>query len=342
MIAADAHPPRLRAVVYDAQRFEQVDLASIVELESFLDHDDKLWVDVQGLGDAVLLDGIAKLFDIHELALEDAVNVPQRPDTDQYPSHQLIVTRAVSLVDREAELVFEQVTLFVGPRVLLTIQERHSERLEPLLERLGSNRGSIREYGVDHLAYAVVDTVIDGYFPVVEKIGDRLDDLEARVLREAKPEVLGDVRDVKRDLLLLRRALWPMREMVNELIRDSSPFLGPGVRVYLHDCYDHCIQLLDVVETYRELGADLTATYLSAIGNRTNEVVKVLTMMASTFIPLSFIAGVYGMNFRHMPELHERWAYPAILAVMVIVAVSMLLFFRRRGWIGQRERSGED
>jgi magnesium transporter len=333
IIAPDAAATRLRAVLYDVERIEEHEITSTVELGPLLVLEGKLWVDVQGLGDERLLKEIAALFEIHELALEDAVNVPQRPDTHRYEHHQLVLTRAAT-IGESGDPNFEQVSVFVGERFVLTIQERHSTKLDAVLGRLRHGEGVIRKESPGYLAYAVLDAVIDGYFPVVETMGDQLDELEHRVLTEPNDRLLSEVNRIRRELLLLRRALWPMREMVNMLVRDPTPFIDLEIQVYLHDCYDHCIQLLDVVESYRELCGGLTATYLSAVGNRTNEVMKVLTMIASIFIPLSFLAGLYGMNFRYMPELSVPWAYPTLLGVMAAVVIGMVSFFWHRGWIG--------
>ena len=291
------------------------------------------WVDVQGLGDEGVLRRLAEIFSIHPLALEDAVNAPQRPKTEAYEGQQLILTRMARLLD-DGRLDVEQVSLFLGAGWLLTLQERQGDVFDPVRARLRAAKGMIRTSGADYLAYALVDTIVDGFYPVIESLGDQLVDLEDAVLANPTRDALRDIYTIKRELLALRRAAWPQREMLAMLLRDGSPYLSQAVALFLRDTLDHTVQVVDVTESYRELAGNLMDLHLSTTSNRTNDVMKVLTIMASIFIPLTFIAGVYGMNFDAMPELHARWAYPAVLATMVVVAVGMLIYFRRRGWLG--------
>ncbi|HVS14730.1 MAG TPA: magnesium/cobalt transporter CorA [Thermoanaerobaculia bacterium] len=332
----DAQSTQVRAVLYDEDGVEEVEVDDLDDVKQILADGRKCWVDVRGLGSPAAITAIADLFHVHPLALEDAVNVPQRPDTHVFETHQQVVARGVMADSRPSRIEFEQITLFVGERTLLTIQEHIDDTFEAIRVRLRQGKGPIRRLASGYLAYAILDTIIDGYFPMFEQFGDHLEDLESLVLVEASPLVIDDVNAAKKDLLMLRRALWPQREMVASLVREPTPFFDSQTQVYLHDCYDHCIQLLDVVETYREMASGLMSTYLSAVGNRTNEVMKVLTIMATIFIPLTFIAGIYGMNFAHMPELAWRWSYPILLAGMGVLAVGMLAFFRRLGWLGGR------
>jgi len=332
----DAHRTRVRAVLYEEDGLEEVEVDQLDDVRRILADGRKCWIDIRGLGDLAAITAIAELFHVHPLALEDAVNVPQRPDTQIFPTHQQVVARGINPVSRPGRIEFEQISLFVGERSLLTIQEHVDDTFEAIRVRLRQGKGPIRRMATGYLAYAILDTIIDGYFPAFEAFGDHLEELETQVLIEAAPDVLDEVNAAKKDLLLLRRALWPQREMVSHLIREPTPYFDAHTLVYLHDCYDHCIQLLDVVETYREMASGLMSTYLSAVANRTNEVMKVLTIMATIFIPLTFLAGLYGMNFQYMPELHWRWAYPALLVVMAAVAVGMLFYFQRIGWLGRR------
>jgi magnesium transporter len=292
------------------------------------------WVDVQGIGDERTLVELQRLFSLHPLALEDAVNSGHRPTSQVYGHHHLIISRAPRLHTKPGVLQYEQVSLFLGERTLLTIQERHGDELHAVVDRLRQANTPIRSSGVDYLAYALLDAVVDQYVPLLEEMGDFLERIEREVLRSHETAVLTEVNRARRELLMTRRALWPQRDMVGGLIRDPSPFLSDSTRVYLRDVLDHCTQLIDVVETYREVASGLMSTYLSTVGNRTNEVMKVLTMISTIFIPLSFVAGIYGMNFQHMPELRSRAGYPIVLGSMAIVALGMMVFFVRRGWIG--------
>jgi magnesium transporter len=243
---------------------------------------------------------------------------------------------------RQAErLETEQISLFVGEGYVVSFQERSGDCFELVRQRIRSSRPTIRCNGPGYLAYALLDTLIDSYFPLLESYGEQIEHLEDEVMARADASLVSRIHRVKRELLVLRRALWPHREALNALLRDESDLINEATRVHLRDCYDHAIQALDVVETYRELASGLLDVYLTQVSNRMNEVMKVLTIFAAIFIPLTFMAGLYGMNFQNMPELSWPWAYPILLLMMVIVAAVMLWFFRRRGWLGGRAAPAE-
>ncbi len=332
MIDAQAARPSIRVMKYWPSHLEEHDPASVAEVGALLADDAVCWVDVQGLGDERVLRELAELFAIHPLALEDVVNVPQRPKVERYPEHTLCVTRMLRL--RDEVLESEQVSLFIGPNYVLTFQERCGDLFDPVRHRIRQGGPILRSAGPSYLAYALLDAVIDGYYPILETFGEKLEALEDEIVVRPQPAALRAVHQVKRDLLVVRRAIWPQREAINALLRDENPLVTDMVRVYLRDCYDHCVQIMDGLETYRELAGSLMDVYLSSIGNRQNEVMKVLTIMASIFIPLTFLAGVYGMNFEHMPELHAPWGYPVLLVVMCGLALGMIWYFRRKGWLG--------
>jgi magnesium transporter len=234
----------------------------------------------------------------------------------------------------------EQTTLFLAENALITFQEKPGDCFEPVRARLRQKRGQIRARKADYLAYSLLDAVTDAYFPVLEKYGERIEDLESQVIARPNPDLTTDIHRLKRDLLTLRRAVWPQREMINALARDTTPFIGEQTRVYLRDCYDHTVQLMDMVETYREIATSLTDIHLSGINTRLNEIMKVLTIIATIFIPLTFITGLYGMNFQseksplNMPELSWYWGYPYALTLMAAVAGGLVIYFIRKGWIG--------
>ena len=336
-----AKAPRIRVIDYTAETIDETEIADLDVLAEYRDRESVTWIDVQGLGDEEILRGIADIFSIHPLALEDVVNVPQRPKAETYDHQELYITRMAMLHDAH-KLETEQIGICIGSNYVLTFQERHGDILDPVRQRVRRGKGPMRENGSDYLAYAIIDTIVDGYYPVIEAIGDYLEELEDEVVSTATKATLRKVYGVKRDLLALRRAIWPQREALGALVRDDNPFITDPVRVYLRDTQDHAVQIADVVETYREMAAGLMDVYMSSLSNRMNEVMKVLTMMASIFIPLSFLAGLYGMNFEHMPELHYRYSYPVLLAAMVTVAAGMVVFFFRRGWIGGRDDGGDE
>ncbi len=327
--------PRVHVIRYAADAIDETDA---IDLDAGAADDGRItWVDVQGLGDEALLRKIGAAFHIHPLALEDIVNAPQRPKAEEYEYHLLWITRMASL-PADTGLDVEQVAVLVGKNYVLSFQERYGDCLDPVRMRLREGVGPIRRSGPDYLAYAIVDTIVDAYYPVLERVSARIERIERRVMVRPSPRMLDRINQVKSDLALLRRGIWPQQETVARLLKDPGRFISADVQVYLRDTYDHCAQLVDVVDSHRELANGLVNTYLSALGNRTNEVMKVLTIMASIFIPLTFLAGVYGMNFHDMPELNARWAYPIVLVVMAATAGGMLFYFRRKGWLGGGDR----
>jgi len=341
--------PAIRVIAYDGEHIEEREIADVEELESLVHARPVTWVNVDGLGDLDLIRRLGELFSVHRLALEDVVNLHQRAKVEEYEDHIFIATRTIAarVVDGAPSLDTEQVTMFLGGDYLLTFHERPSDTFDPVRARLRQHLGRIREAGPDYLAYALLDAVIDGYFPVLERYGELVEELEDAAVSQPGAELVTQVHRAKRDLLTLRRAIWPQREMINTLIRDPSSLLSDHTRVYLRDCYDHTIQLMDMVETYREIGSGLIEIYLSSVSTRMNEVMKVLTIIATIFIPLGFIAGLYGMNFNpqaspwNMPELGWYWGYPSALGLMAAVALGLIVYFRLRGWLGGRRPAGK-
>jgi magnesium transporter len=333
-IDPQAPKPKLRVTAYAEEQIEEQDLQGTDGLREIQARGMKLWIDVQGLGDEETLRALGEMFSIHPLALEDIVHIPIRPKAEPYDDNLLIVSRMLRHSEG-ATIDTEQVCIIVGRDYVLTFQEDYGDVLDAVRHRLQVPKSLMRRHGSDYLAYAILDTIIDAYYPVIETLGDRLEELEELVLTEASPETLRDLTEIKGTLLRLRRAVAPQREAVNSMIRDECEFISDTVRVYLRDTYDHIVQTSEAVESARELVGGLMGTYLSVVSNRMNEVMKVLTIIASIFIPVTFLAGVYGMNFDHMPELHQRWAYPSLIAVMVIIGVGMLVYFWRKGWLGR-------
>lgn len=331
-IPEDAAPPRVRIMDYSHEVLEELDIDDPQRLRRYLDEHSISWIDVQGLGDENVLRGIAEVFDIHPLALADVVHAPQRPKVDEYERQCFIVTRQVRLGD-DGELIAEQVSLVLGTNYVLTFQEKYGDVLDPVRSRLRRPGSLVRKLGPDYLAYAVLDAIIDGYYPVLEHYGDLMEDLEEEVIERPSRQAVRRIYEMRRHLLALRRAIWPQRDMINALIRDESELISQNVRVYLRDCYDHVVQLMDVIETLHELNAGLMEAYLTATSNRMNEIMKVLTIIATIFIPLSFVAAIFGMNFVVFPEIHWRWGYAYFWGLCLLVAGGMLVYFRRRDWI---------
>lgn len=336
VVGKDAPKPRLFALRYDAEALEELGEVEPSALPTLMQPGKLLWLDVQGLGDERILKQIGGHFGLHPLLLEDVVNTPQRPKTEDYESHHFFVTRMVN--SEEASPSLEQLSLVLGEGYVLTFQERPGDVLDPVRRRLRHGRGPIRRSGADYLVYALLDTVVDHYQPVIERLGERLERLEDAIIADSDPGASRRLADLRAELLELRRIFVAQRDALGRLARDGSPLLCEQVGVYLRDTHDHCTQAAEAAELYREILMGLMNTYLSVISNRTNDVMRVLTIMTSIFIPLSFLAGLYGMNFDNMPELHSRVAYPVLLGIMLLIASSMLFFFRRRGWLGGNDR----
>jgi magnesium transporter len=331
-------PPRVRLIAYDVAGVRESDVTDLETLVAEHAGEGVCWIDVQGLGDEKILRRIGEIFEVHPLALEDAVNVPQRAKTELYPHQQLIIGR-LPILKEDGGIETPQVCFILGPRYLVTFQERFFGFFDAVRERLRAGIGPIRAAGSDYLAYALLDTMIDHYYPIAERISDELETLEDEIIADPQPEALTRLHQLRRQLAVLRRISWPQREAVSALVREKTPFISDAVQVYLRDTFDHISQLVEMIDSAREMAVGLSELYLSTIGNRTNEVMKVLTLMSSVFIPLTFVAGIYGMNFENMPELHSQLGYYVVLVVMIVMAIGMLAYFYRRGWLGRAKRS---
>ncbi len=332
-------PPKITLLDYNKLIVQKINIQHPEECIPYLNSESISWVDVGGLGGEETWQQLKQVFNLHPLVLEDIIHVPQRPKMEEYEEQLVIISLMVSLGEDGKSFLTEQISLVVGKNYLLSVQEEpYHDCLQLVRDRIQLIHSPIRKSGVDYLLYSLIDAIIDGFFPILEMYGELIEDLEAEVLSSPMPHTLERIYEIKRDLLQLRRSIWPQRDAINALIRDSSDLISRDVRVYLRDCYDHVIQVLDIVETYRELTSSLTDIYLSSVSNRMNEVMKTLTIISSIFIPLTFIAGIYGMNFDpesspfNMPELGSYWGYVTTLAVMLIIAIGMIIFFWSRGW----------
>lgn len=330
-----AEATRIRVIAFSGSAIHERDLTEVEQLKPLLNHWPMVWIDVTGLGSAETISELGTLLNLHPLALEDVVNVHQRAKVEPYPENLFIVARMCNPGDT---VVTEQISMFLRPGVLLTFQERPGDCWDPVRDRLRHARGRIRTLGADYLAYALLDSIVDSYFPVVDRISDALDQLDEEVTDHLDLAQMHRIHDLRGQLLALRRAIRPHREMINELTRDDVTLVAAETRVFFRDCYDHVIQVTDAVDTYRELTSDVRDFYMSSVSNRMNEVMKVLTIIATLFMPLSFIAGVYGMNFDtsspwNMPELKWTYGYPFAIGLMLATTVGLMFFFRRKHWI---------
>ncbi len=296
------------------------------------------WINVDGLTDMTVIHALATKYELHPLAVEDLLYVPQRPKVEPYGSGEgelrsRLFILARTLQTGEAGLHSEQVSMFLGHNTILTFREATNNAWEPIRLRLQVKNTRLRNSDASFLMYSLLDAIIDRFYPILESYGDHMEELEALILERSPRATINEINQIKRDLLLMRRVAWPMREVVSTLQREPHECLGETTRVYLRDLYDHVVQIMDIIETYREMAADLTDAYMSSISNRMNEIMKALTVISTIFIPLTFLAGVYGMNFHHFPELDKPWAYPVFWIVCATLAGGMFVVFRRRRWL---------
>mgnify|MGYP001186183231 FL=1 len=328
-------PVTVHLIDYDAEHLEEREIA-LEEIETILNYKDRptvTWIDVTGLHDIRLIQQLGKLLSIHPLTLEDIVSTGQRPKLEEGEAYLYIVCHMLTFDEQDYTVTAEQVSLILGRGFVLTFQERPGDVFDPVRERLRQKIGHIRQRDASYLAYALLDVIVDHYFVVLEAISERAEQLEARLLERADQQVQHELAALRRELIGMRRAVWPLREVFAELQRLENPLIAPETRPFLRDTYDHIVQVIEIVESLRELLAGLTDLYLSQLSHRMNEIMKVLTLVGTIFIPLTFIAGIYGMNFDYMPELHWRYGYPAVMLLMLVLALGMLYAFRRRGWI---------
>lgn len=336
LVAPGARRTTVHVMAYNEQQLVEFELSEVDQIRPLLAQYSVIWINVEGLADTRLIARIGELFELHALALEDVVNVHQRPKIDPYLTHLFIVTHMLRDL---GHLETEQVSIFLGRNYLITFQQKPGDCFDPIRDRLRHNVGRLRKTGPDYLTYSMLDAIIDAYFPVVERFADSLDRLEDQLAGHSSPNILDELHHVRHNLLLLRRTVSPQRDSLSQLLRDEHPLFTEETRVFLRDCHDHTFQLMELLEVYREICLDLRDCYLSHVSNRMNEIMKLLTVIATVFMPLSFIASLYGMNFDpdvagNMPELRLPYAYPVVLLGMVLLSLGMLYCFRRQNWIG--------
>lgn len=327
---------RLTLIQYRDGFFKQQELKTIAEFLAIYTATESgvmTWLDIGGLHDVQLIEQIGTACQLHPLLLEDIVNTEQRPKREDYDSLLYVVVKMLCLGATRAEILAEQVSLVVGERLLLSFQENGTDVWAPIRDRLRTGKGRIAASGMDYLLYSLVDAVVDNYFAVLEFIGEQLEQIEDRLLTAPTPDSLRDLHVLKREMLFVRRATWPLREVLSGLGRGDSKLMTESTRLYMRDVYDHTVQVIDTLETLRETVAEMLDLYLSSMSNRVAAVMKVLTIITTIFMPLSFIAGVYGMNFRHMPGLDSRWGYPVVVACMVAIGLLMIVLFRKKRWL---------
>lgn len=324
---------RITVMDYDTESFQEKTLSAIEECFQFRTTPTATWINVDGIHEVEIIEKLGKEFGIHPLVLEDVLNTNQRPKVEDYGQYIFVVLRMISYDEQSQAIKSEQVSLVLGTDFLISFQEVVGDVFDEIRQRIRQDKGRIRKMPIDYLAYCLTDAVVDNYFSILEKLGDRIESLQERLVSQPNEQIIQHIYETKRELALVRRSVWPLREAIGGLQRTESPLIKEATGIYLRDIHDHTIQVIDTVESLRDMVAGMVDIYLSTLSNRMNAVMKVLTIIATIFIPLTFIAGIYGMNFQYMPELQWPWAYPATLLLMAAVAVTMLFYFRRKRWL---------
>jgi magnesium transporter len=324
---------------FDEERYQKAELSRIEKSEKYLNSNTRTWIQVEGLHDIERLRTIWEYFNLHPLIQEDIVSTSQRPKVEIYDNVIFIVLRSITLDDATQKLQSEQISIVLGQNYVLSFQESDQPVFEPIFRRLNLPGTRLRRYGPDYLAYALTDTVVDHYFVALDLLGEHIERIEEQIVDQPATSELSKIHALRRDLIIMRKSVWSLRDGINSLIRDDVVLITPEVKVFMRDVYDHVVQVIDSVETSREMVFSLYDMYMSGMSNRMNEVMKVLTIIATIFIPLTFVAGIYGMNFDpeaspwNMPELGMYYGYPVAMGGMLLISLGMLYFFRRRGWI---------
>ncbi|MGD9032198.1 MAG: magnesium/cobalt transporter CorA [Desulfobacteraceae bacterium] len=324
---------RIRMIDYDETHLEERELDSLDECFPYADKPTVTWINIDGLHEVDWIEKIGKNFGLHPLVLEGIVHTEQRPKMEEFENYIFIITKMLSYDEEQHQLNAEQFSLILGPNYIITFQERVGDVFEMVRERLRKGKGRIRKRPPDYLAYALIDAVVDHYFLVLERIAERVESLEEELVTNPTPETLQTIHHLKRDLIFLRKSVWPLRELIGGLERGESSLVQEKTTVFLRDVYDHTIQVIDTVESLRDMVSGMLDVYLSSVSNKMNEVMKVLTIIATIFIPMTFIAGIYGMNFEFMPELKWHYGYHLVWVLIVAIAVIMLFYFRRKKWL---------
>lgn len=325
-------PVRISVIDYDAAHFQEKQVTQISECFPFRDTETVTWINVDSLGNTRIIEELGKCFTIHPLILEDILNTEQRPKMEDLESYIYLNLKMLSYIEPDRDVKVEHFSMIIGSNFLISFQEDIGDIFDPVRERIRKD-GRIRKFGPDYLAYALIDGIVDNYFVVMEKLEERVEDLEEELVANPTRESLNKINRLKKDMIFLRKSVWPLREVINNLERSESPLIRETTTIYLRDVYDHTIQVIDTLETFRDMVSGMIDIYLSGLSYKMNEIMKVLTLIATIFIPLTFVVGLYGMNFRNMPEIEWEYGYYTVLIVMVIMVLGMLAYFRGKKWI---------
>ena len=324
---------KVTIIDYSEAQSQEKAAEKIEECFAFRDTATVTWINVDGLSQTEVLEKLGNCFGMHPLVLEDILNTDQRPKIEDYETYVYIVLKMLYYVETESKTKAEQVSIILGSNFVISLQEHEGDVFNPVRDRIRKSKGRIRKTDSDYLAYALLDAIVDNYFLILENVGEKIEDTEQQLATNPSPETLQYIRELKNEMIFLRKSIWPLRELINGLERCESTLIHESTGAYLRDVYDHTIQIIDTVESYRDMISGMVGIYLSSISNKMNEVMKVLTIFASIFIPLTFVAGLYGMNFEFMPELTWHWGYFALLGFMAFVGISLVVYFKRKRWL---------
>ena len=324
---------KITVIDYDEKNCEEEEVKSVEECFPFKEKPTVTWINIDGIHQIDIIEKIGKQFDLHPLLLEDVVNTGQRPKIDDYDGYLYVVLKMLYFNEAQNDIVVEQVSIVLGSNFVISFQEKEGDVFEPVRERIRNAKGRIRTMRSDYLGYSLIDAIVDNYFVVLEKLQDDIEVLEEELTVDPTPRTSRKIQALKKQMIYLRKSIWPLREVINGFQKTESPLIQKATGMYLRDVYDHTIQVIDTVESFRDLVSGMLDTYLASISNRMNEVMKVLTIFAALFIPLTFVAGIFGMNFEFMPELKWHFGYFAALLLMAVVAACMLLYFRKKKWL---------
>ena len=326
--------PKITILDYDEAQFQEREAKSAEECFPFKEKPTVTWINVEGLHQVEVLERLGGCYGLHPLVLEDILNTDQRPKMEDYGEYIYVVLKMLNYDDKSGQIEAEQISLILGQNFVLSFQEgKEGDVFGLLRERLRGGKGRIRKMGADYLAYSLIDSVVDHYFIILERLGERVEFLEEELVTEPTTKTLQEIYNLKREMIFLRKAIWPLREVISGLERGESSLIQQNTQIYFRDVYDHTIQVIDTIETFRDTVSGMFDIYLSSVSNRLNAVMKVLTIIATIFMPLTFLAGIYGMNFKYMPELEWRWGYPLVWMVMIAIGIFMLIYFRKKKWL---------
>jgi magnesium transporter len=324
---------KISVIDYGIGKYAEKEVENIEDCFPYIKKSSVTWINVDGLHEVDVIEKLGNCFEIHPLVLEDIVNTEQRPKMEDFEKYIFFVLKMLYADDNTHMIYSEQVSIILGKNFVISFQEAVGDVFDLVRERIRKGKGRIRKMGSDYLAHALIDAIVDNYYAILEKIGERVESMEQDLVSNPVPETLQQIYNIKREMIYLRKSVWPLREVINGLIREESNLIRKETHIYLKDLYDHTIQVIDTIETFRDMISGMLDIYMSSVSNKMNEVMKVLTIFAAIFIPLTFIAGIYGMNFQYMPELSIQWAYPAVWIIIILISVSLLVYFKHKKWL---------